>query len=1520
MESEHGPIHTNTFLKGISHDTDPELVGANPGNGLYVDGKNLRPVSNDGNTGAAQKIKGEVITYPNTTALINYECIGSTSCNENIVEFWADKAGVNAGICRVNGVIVLNPPNKAQFPLEINFPLQVDKNESKDITEVFITDNKIPPFIFDIQDMVNSLTTDPTKYFLNFNPLLYQINLQSPLDIPAFIELKNVGGGGGLPVGQYQYAIRYSNDEGDRTQWSQTTPLIPVVESLSQQSGVFPWVKTRGGDPNPSSVTGFAIHIRFRVTNIYNYQFIEIKRLAYNTGAGTTFVPNGVVVAKIGISPGEISVREYFDPNQSNVEIKLSETDETQIISEIESAKAIRYFDRRVVLMNVVVASKDSNLQFLDVNGKQGFPVIDKLYRAGHKDPYNHTYRRNWMRGEKDGFGVVCFDGVGTPGFVTKIPQLQDYQFPNRRDPISSETGDYSLFGTARAADTSVGGVSQTHEVFDLANPIAKGNFNHTEAIGDFKNIIHSGKIAGLTGTKSKFGPDNVNIEISENNGQIENHGAHVDLTGNVSTAYHPYHPVDQNDSDVTGHNYIVNPGVYKSVTTSGGDGPEQGYEAYGFSPDYYAMGMCVAGVTNFPKWAKAFSVVKTGSPKKVVCQGLGFYALNPAVFKNLPLIGNDSLATKEQRGFWFHSPDIENGMVSSDTLNDIIDNPQNYEMQFVSPLGFFSEVYAFENYVPSGSRDRIVDMISYVRMLRDNPSGWSINPDEDASMGINGGDGFRYVAYDKYRNVGQNPNTFGGDPAGGNRIIDIEKVNRLTEGRGSYLFIESAQNIYGRGSTGGTSDRNFDDSGLKDWTEPIYMINIIRTGADVIDKNIEGFKQTTHYQKLESIIGKGTGAADQKYILVDERWEDCIPAPNSTLFGAATPRFIYIKRTTGITETWVNVTFMTLAQRATIAANIAAFGFDTVGGVQVTGIYTHENILNQHRFYNIIFDQVGFYPAQGDLIIVKYDNSAPIRVFGGDTYLGESIFAPIDRLANAKTKAAETQFAMGMGFPFYAYKMNTRHYVIKNSASSVNVIQDAIRPRLGYIRQMCAMYTCETRCGQHLAYNRDYPEQFFPLINYVMRPNRWADTKSIQDNGIQRQYAIDYGENEKNNWEWGGFRFLPQVNSDYSCDSPTKFFSRPEYGFVERTKFHTRIMWSLPRTLEAQASPSLKTFPANNAFDIDDNQGEIKRAWDAMTAQGSNLYAFTNRGWCMLITKKTILSDLGGNQIGLMASDGFIKDQYWWSKDVGMFDEWWRSAAEGFVPVAASAEGSEVRREAIFFTNNESVFRCMDNQCIDIGRNDYHTRVYNDGITKVLPGYTTKVSGVFDKYFQEYWISLTGRGETKEVNETFVFGQKLDRWHCSNDYKFEAYTVRHNQTFGHRDMQTFLLDQGFIINGAPISFELIFAVSPEQMWEKEFIRLRVNSPEDQKPVKVEFRKKINGGLFCSMDSSIPGQGLLYMKNYRGWEQFISRADISFDSARPRLQNRILFVKIIHNLASDFRVVDTGILYKKIKG
>jgi hypothetical protein len=132
----------------------------------------------------------------------------------------------------------------------------------------------------------------------------------------------------------------------------------------------------------------------------------------------------------------------------------------------------------------------------------------------------------------------------------------------------------------------------------------------------------------------------------------------------------------------------------------------------------------------------------------------------------------------------------------------------------------------------------------------------------------------------------------------------------------------------------------------------------------------------------------------------------------------------------------------------------------------------------------------------------------------------------------------------------------------------------------------------------------------------------------------------------------------------------------------------------------------------------------------------------------------------------------------------------------------------------------------------------------------------------------------------------------------------------------GHRSFETYVLDEGYVINGEPVIFEVLSAASPEQEADKEFIRIRINSPEGQKPTRVEFYKEKNGVVQCELD---PSQGPLYLKDYRGYEQFINRINASVNPNRPRFQGRLIIFKIIHTLASEFRIIDVSLIYKKLK-
>lgn len=1485
MNQEHGPKDIRTNNSGATYDINKELSGAQ-NSGTYFDSENGRVSSSTGNKGAWEKIKGEIVSHSNIYPG-DWFNMCSITVEDDTFELWVEKNNADSPYFVVNGVVM---GKSDKMPWLYNHRVQFDKNEACIGGEIFLTDYNVSPSIFNIQDIKDNFSAGTKKYFDDFNYDLFSINLSTALDIPIFKELVNVGGGGGLPVGSYQYSIRYINESGDASNWGPLTPAIPVVQSLSPSSSQYPGIKTYGGPADLNSKTAYGVRLRFRITNINNYDYLEVRRLSYNFGGGVDFVPAGTIVAKIQLDPGEISVRDFIDPKESNVnEGTLADNEEVGQLSNIEKAKAIRYFDKRVVLMNFSTPSKVADVEFKSYNGKKIFPIVENLGKLGFNDPKNHVYRKNYLSNEKYSFAVSLFDGIGGTGFSAEDDDLKNVQAPSRRDPMDADSKNFSYSGNSVAANVN-SSVGNTFEIFSHENAIIK-----TDKCS-YKNIMKDGRKV------------NVHQYCNDN----ENFGMQVKAE---EVGYKPFTPTDAAD-DTSGHNYIVNVEVEDSNTA-------RTYRPKAFGCDYYSRGFALGGIENIPSWAKSFSIVRSARAERVVCQGIGMYSLNQGDFN---LIGNKSLATKEKNKLWFHSPDIASGIVNQATIDDMSVNPQNYKIQISSPLGFFSEVYNFENNTAELNRDRIIDMITYARIIRDNGQ---INPGETPSMGVNG-----YVAYNRYRNssnsAGQGsfaiPDSNG--TTGGNRQFQLKGFSTKTDGREVFYEIESNENIYNVNNVGGSGKNDFDDQGMKDFTEPFYIINIIRTGAEVQDLNINSYYSTGHYQKVDSIIGLGDDSLNQSFVLVDERWEDCIPnlIPNS--FNSTGESFVYLVDKNSNERACLNVTFYTPAQISAILTDISSNGFHTTtGGKNIKGIYTHSVDSTGEIF--IKFNHPSTVPTSTEKVIVRYDNSRPIRFFGGDTVVGENIFAPIDREANGTIGDKDKQFQFNIAFPYRRFKMNPRYFIARET-TGLNKIQDFNNLRLGYLRQLCVMYACESISDSALSHNGGTPLEFFPLKHYVQRPGQFDDSSFgggnlddiADDNNMSRDYFDDY-PGEYNFWKFGGFKFEQNYNSDYAVKGPSLYFSKPKVGFKEENHFCTGITWSLSRAINQQDSPGLKTFLGTSRFYADDDNGEIKKAWDSRTdGKGDNLYAICESGVLLLLTKKNILSNLTADDLSIMASDSFIGDQLWLSRTIGSNDEMWRGMAEASVELRT--DSGRIERECLYIPNRHSIYRLMDNSLMDIAKDNYHARLYQS-LNSISPTYGSHITGFFNKKNNEYWLQVLdveavnpGDQESEGQMRCFVYDQNESKFIGRFHYSFDSYLNFKNKNYGFRNGQRFELDQGFIINGQPIEAYLLQHSSVGINTEKEFISIEVNTGlrGQMKPTEVVFLDESLNEL-CRTNETLFGPK--YMYQYDGWFSFIPRKEVTVSASRDRVQYRLILWKILHNFEEDFRIVSSVVQYKPIK-
>ena len=1298
------------FFKGADRQTNIELSSLEQGS--YFDASNMRQSSVLGNEASLEKIKGEELfaSVENDSRLstnIGYECIGACEVIGYKIAFWAHNS--ENPFIQINDMVVACSEN---LTLNKSFPLQIAINESCIGGEIYVSDFNSPTLIFNIQDLVDNVGGE--KYFSEFNIELYTINLGKPIDCPVFDSIENVGFTNGLEHGEYSYSFAYVDSTGNKTQFSQSTPLIPIVNRISTSSNVYKGSMTNGGLTGSKSQYG--IKIKFRITNLSNYSYILVKRVRWVAGTSLGYTPTSESYQiPRALLNGEISIAEFID--SSLIEwTPLSDEQDSFVMSAIKCNKAVRYFNNRLELANIVYESKDINnsINFnASSNGNTIFPIIDKIGTLGYNDIYNQVYRKQYFHGDRYGFGFVGYDANGETSFVTQITGSCTNYYGGA-DAVTSNANSY---------------------IFP----------NRREALNQ-DSLLHS-----VTRWKgSPFLPDILNADrythdLFYNNTDVSQY----DTTSNISIQngnYHPLTPTDIDDSSTSGHYYRINTGVFTEPFNQSSESLE--YDVNNLTPDIYAMGIAVNGISDIPYWMKAFSITRTKRANRVVAQGIAIWDLTPpSNLRSKMNLAQYCTNHKSRTRIRFYSDDIDKLGI---TINS------DLKLQLVAPVGFSTQMYHADYKSAAiginNTINRNIDLISHANIVNSNI-------DRPSTIGLYDADGNSVynTKFGKWRNTASYINTiFGGDSANVKKF-DIESINNVTDGRTSYYEIELSQPLYVKDTVtcmDGTVTADSNDTDVCNFHEPFYIVNIIDDNAEIPDNNTNQYINTGHYQKVESVIGKVTNGVYFEFDLVDERFDDCIPNkydPNV----ANVNTFIYIEDDiTKEKKAWLNIQYKNSSTINTILNSLESAGDDgiMVGSVRVFGVYFNSWSSNDRNFSIIFkqdnqyssFDVKYFIPQTNSLVLVRYDNRFPIKVFGGDSIIGDTLFCAADGTCTNNGDVI-TQTDVFFPLPHKGFELNSNYDIMKNPNSIFDPIQNNRNIRLDTVRQWVIRFTSEmivnsplyvkltgdgTTCDDSI-----YQEyQMFPSTNYVMRPNDWDTTckNNFESDGgkISNQYISDY-PNEISVWQYGGFKFNGKSNIDYSQYKSDKFFiSKPKVGFEERTHFCSRIIWSNERVPNVQDSPNIKTFPSLNVYDISDRNGAIKYLFDGETSKGENLYAITDSGVCLLFTNKTLLSDLGGNSLGyISATEGFIKGQYWLSNEIGMNDEWWRSAAE--------------TSNSLIFGNYDSIYVLGDNKIADIGRNKYYPKLYSDLFSVVGNGYSTKITSAIDNKHEQYWIGI---------------------------------------------------------------------------------------------------------------------------------------------------------------------------------
>lgn len=1558
LKPQHDPWHRKNFVLGANSDVDRNMLPP----GIYTDAFNMRPASVDGNSGAIKRIGGEVLRYSNANMLgaDTYVCLGSVSVKGHVVTFWASTDG-NAypPFIEVDGVI---SAMSFGIPYRFDRPHQyAEVVECKKAGVIYVADHASPHLYWDVQSLIDNQGTQ--FYFSAFNintvtvglntpPIIIWLNEQEPLvDRSGLI---------GLNTGQYSYSARLKAPTGDATNWGPETNLFNVPAKytpeviVNGQSSNYPGGRSFGGPTDPQVPTSYGLNMEMRIDNAFGYSYVEIKRRRFNDGAGLTGAGVEEIIARIPIVPGQLNIIPFCDNIDSNIVPEVVAPNEADnILVNPTKAKSVEYANSRLTYFNFEVEPQPTGMVFRTVDGRLATSITKKLVRNvggidvpdTYANPFIHGNYSSYQRGEVNGFGYQMLDSSQGRWFATDIPGLENYQHPNRRD-IKGANGAWGA-DSAIYSDDPIWAANVDLSGVTLEGPVGQTFEVMTQGLGaksDCETVLNVAAQNGSTPGDSVGRSSAAFFAFGSSlpNG-LENTGGFV----RPDTTAGSYRPWDPRNNAAGASGYNIPPNVARLVAPVAAPPSDTNLlnqnfisnveDARGriFGPTYQALGTLLYGMDNIPKSVSCFGVVRTERAGRVIMQGMGSPVLIP----------NDQVpANKSTTALNVFFPEAEAGSVSQAELDNLAQNPGDYDVQIVAGFGEYTEIngYSGEDVIVNppffpGIPFRcahLMDIMMYARIMEDHgqvnvgepPAGVMGQQPISGSPAPPG----NYVSQDQWRRIGTMQGTdaspgaqdysFMRQPGNdGNSYFSLTGFAPQSTERGtSFYRLTFNQYVYSPGTDTVGLETLFDSPTVRNFHQPYYVVNIIRRNAQVPASNSTPYKPTGCWVGMNTRIGIYSSQQNSFRLLGQREWMDCVNYLGDEY------RYVYVQPPNGPEQRWLCVTGNTVISVPVILLSITSIGFWIApDGGRVYGLY--DRVFNNGQQF-LVFGNYFAGPPEGSSIYVRYDSTAPLRVFGGDTTIAQQVHAIHDVQATRNdidnnNPTGELNI-YGLPLPYAGFLMNPRYFMPeKSNQTEEQIFMNFCRS----IRQWCIMWDVETRIAPAMYVNLNSTtdtlnsaSQMFPFVHYVMRPYTDVETSGPQP-GFYAAYNADYPL-EYTISRFGGFRFQPAINFDYAKDELVDFKGFPKAGLVYRTDYCTFFIASQMFEPNQVDNPGLRTFLNSGLKNVSEETGEGKVCHSLTDGTiGQNMYFWTQRGWGYVLTNKRLLYGVSGEIVGTQPIDNYWGDVVFLSREHGMPDELWRLHGKG------PAKLGKQLVDSVFWADREGAYRAYGTTFVPIADDKFLTRLL-PALQAIGTGFDDNITGVFDTTKQEWLLAMNPSAPATDPQNPFVYSAKRDEWGGTYGHRFDKYVVSDGKLLGMRaNVQTFNLDDpnSTTQNNAPIVAFAETAFAPEPGIRFEAVRFRAHP---SKPFRVEIYDNQHNLVFftdqATQEALTPGTGPLYVMRVDGWEADVGRSNPGLnplpESARPRVQDELFYLRMIYDAAERGILTDAQLQLQKL--